>query len=124
MISPWYSYGQTMISEVSPLSQMFLFFALFSIVGKTSAFIGPFVSDAIIQDAGGNNNVCFAFLLALGCVGLVLLWLIDMPEARRQCDAFIAAEEKRGAFEVQLDVHEEQLVKEEYNRLNVASNSV
>lgn len=32
MVCPWYAYSQTMISEVSPLPQMFLFFALFSVV--------------------------------------------------------------------------------------------
>jgi len=100
MISPWYSYGQTMISEVSPLSQMFLFFSLFSIVGKTSAFIGPFISSAIIDDAGGNNNMAFAFLLALGSVSMILLWLVDVPKARQECDAFVAAEERRGAFKL------------------------
>jgi len=29
MVCPWYAYSQTMIAEVSPLPQMFLFFALF-----------------------------------------------------------------------------------------------
>jgi hypothetical protein len=77
-----------MIAEVSPLPQMyaprnaacalgyvadraagnrFLFFALFSVVGKTSAFVGPFVSSAIIDAADGNANMPFAFLFGL-CV--------------------------------------------------------
>lgn len=34
-------------------------------VGKTSAFIGPFVSSAIIDAADGNTNMPFAFLLGL-----------------------------------------------------------
>ncbi|KAK4997369.1 hypothetical protein LTR28_013997, partial [Elasticomyces elasticus] len=34
-------YSQTMISEVTPRGKEFLFFSLFSIIGKTSAFIGP-----------------------------------------------------------------------------------
>jgi MFS-type transporter involved in bile tolerance (Atg22 family) len=49
----------------------FLFFALFSVIGKTSAFIGPFVSSAIIDDANGNANMPFAFLFGL-CVLLPL----------------------------------------------------
>ena len=36
-----------MISEVVPVGYEYLFFALFSITGKTSAFIGPFVTSAI-----------------------------------------------------------------------------
>lgn len=69
----------------------FLFFALFSVVsktatyatlccldrrrvlqvGKTSAFIGPFVSSAIITASGNNDSMPFAFLFALyvsGCL--------------------------------------------------------
>jgi len=34
-------------------------------VGKTSAFIGPFVSSAIITASGSNNNMPFAFLFGL-----------------------------------------------------------
>lgn len=34
-------------------------------VGKTSAFIGPFVSSAIITASGNNNNMPFAFLFGL-----------------------------------------------------------
>lgn len=76
-----------MIIEVTPLPQMcassftvvndahinnrFLFFALFSIVGKTSAFIGPLVSSAIITASGNNDNMSFAFRLR--CVPSVSL---------------------------------------------------
>lgn len=63
----------------------FLFFALFSVVrvadsilcheavtqslvpqvGKTSAFIGPLVSSAIITASNNNDNMPFAFLFGL-----------------------------------------------------------
>lgn len=62
----------------------FLFFALFSIVskgdgqfvggtdpkslsqvGKTSAFVGPIVSSAIIDNSGGNVNMSFTFLFSV-----------------------------------------------------------
>ncbi|KAF7973915.1 hypothetical protein HWV62_13964 [Athelia sp. TMB] len=83
MVCPYYAYSQTLIAEVSPPPQMFLFFALFSVVGlcpyiiplrvtdltqvgKTSSFVGPFVSSAIIS-ASGNTNMPFAFLFGL-CV--------------------------------------------------------
>lgn len=111
MVCPWYAYSQTMISEVSPLPQMYVFVAWFNVlrirygvpdhrylgsyfllcspsyvklffpsiagckrltwycfleqIGKTSAFIGPFVSEAIITASGNNNNMPFAFLFAL-----------------------------------------------------------
>ncbi|KAJ7227453.1 MFS general substrate transporter [Mycena pura] len=98
MVCPWYAYSQTMISEVSPLPQMFLFFALFSVIGKTSAFIGPFVSSAIIT-AANNNNMPFAFLFGLGVFSTVFLLLVDMDKSRAECEAFVRAERERKAFE-------------------------
>ncbi|KAJ3778082.1 MFS general substrate transporter [Lentinula raphanica] len=98
MVCPWYAYSQTMISEVSPLPQMFLFFALFSVVGKTSAFIGPFVSSAIIESSS-NNNMPFSFLFALGMFSMVFLWLVDVPQSRVECEEFVKAESRRKAFE-------------------------
>ncbi|KAF8183910.1 MFS general substrate transporter [Pholiota molesta] len=100
MVCPWYAYSQTMISEVSPLPQMFLFFALFSVVGKTSAFIGPLVSSAIITASGNNDNMPFAFLFALGVASTVFLWMIDVDKSRTECDEFVLAEGKRKAFNV------------------------
>ncbi|KAI0303673.1 MFS general substrate transporter [Multifurca ochricompacta] len=87
MVCPWYAYSQTMISEVSPVPQIFLFFALFSVIGKTSAFIGPFVSEAIIS-ASGNNNMPFAFLFGL----TIFLFLVKVEKSRIECEEFVAAE--------------------------------
>jgi hypothetical protein len=75
----------------------FLFFALFSVIGKTSAFIGPFVSSAII-DASDNTNMPFAFLFGLGMFSCIFLWFVDVPKARLECQAFVAAERDRRAF--------------------------
>ncbi|EGN98810.1 hypothetical protein SERLA73DRAFT_181460 [Serpula lacrymans var. lacrymans S7.3] len=99
MVCPWYAYSQTMISEVSPLAQMFLFFALFSVVGKTSAFIGPLVSSAIITAADNNNNMPFAFLFGLGTISTVFLYLVDVKKSRIECDDFVKAEARRELFE-------------------------
>ncbi|KIK95280.1 hypothetical protein PAXRUDRAFT_141029 [Paxillus rubicundulus Ve08.2h10] len=98
MVCPWYAYSQTMISEVSPLPQMFLFFALFSVVGKTSAFIGPLVSSAIITASGNNNNMPFAFLFGLGTISTIFLYLVDVKKSRVECEEFVEAEANREAF--------------------------
>ncbi|KAH7930161.1 MFS general substrate transporter [Leucogyrophana mollusca] len=98
MVCPWYAYSQTMISEVSPLPQMFLFFALFSVVGKTSAFIGPLVSSAIITASDNNNNMPFAFLFGLGTVSTVFLYFVDVKKSRVECEEFVKAEADRKAF--------------------------
>ncbi|KAF5339253.1 hypothetical protein D9758_013320 [Tetrapyrgos nigripes] len=99
MVCPWYAYSQTMISEVSPLPQMFLFFALFSVVGKTSAFIGPFVSSAIISAADNNDNMPFAFLFGLGVFSTIFLYFVDVDKSRIECEEFVKAEEARQLFD-------------------------
>ncbi|CAO3697182.1 unnamed protein product [Umbelopsis ramanniana] len=90
-VCPWYSYSQTMISEVVPKGKEFLFFALFSIIGKTSSFIGPFVSSAII-DRSGNDNMPFAFLLGLGVLSSFLLMMVDVKKSRRECKEYLEKE--------------------------------
>ncbi|KAG2173078.1 hypothetical protein INT44_007051 [Umbelopsis vinacea] len=90
-VCPWYSYSQTMISEVVPKGKEFLFFALFSIIGKTSSFIGPFVSSAII-DRSGNDNMPFAFLLGLGIASSFLLIMVDVKKSRIECKEYLEKE--------------------------------
>ncbi|KAI0255030.1 MFS general substrate transporter [Lactifluus subvellereus] len=89
MICPWWAYGQTMISEVAPLSQMS--------VGKASALTGPIVSEAIIS-ASGNNNMPFAFLFGFGTFGTIFLFMVDVKKSRVECDEFVAAEAACNAF--------------------------
>lgn len=91
-VCPWYSYSQTMISEVTPRGKEFLFFSLFSIIGKTSSFIGPFLSSAIIDDTG-NNSSPFYFLFALSVASfLVLLFFVDVKKSRVEQAAFLERE--------------------------------
>ncbi|KAK3712933.1 hypothetical protein LTR37_008818 [Vermiconidia calcicola] len=95
-VCPWYSYSQIMISEVTPRGKEFLFFSLFSIVGKTSSFIGPLVSSAIIDAAGGDpnaNSTPFYFLFALSCVSFIfLLSFVDVKKSRIEQEGFLDRE--------------------------------
>ncbi|EMC92680.1 hypothetical protein BAUCODRAFT_142258 [Baudoinia panamericana UAMH 10762] len=91
-VCPWYSYSQTMISEVTPRGKEFLFFSLFSIIGKTSSFIGPLVSSAII-DRSGNNSTPFYFLFALSVVSFAfLLFFVDVAKSRVEQAQFLERE--------------------------------
>jgi hypothetical protein len=92
MTACWGSYSTTMISEVVPAPKAFMFFALFSTVGKTSSFIGPFVTSAIINRAGGNASVAYWFLVAMGIVGWVALWFVDTDEAKRDNERYLQTE--------------------------------
>ncbi|MCJ1311770.1 hypothetical protein MMC25_005443 [Agyrium rufum] len=98
-VCPWYSYSQIMISEVTPRGKEFLFFSLFSIIGKTSAFIGPLVSSAIIDDTitdanpTGNNNSPFYFLFGLAVFSFLgLWWFVDLKKAKIEQEIFLETE--------------------------------
>ncbi|CAD6590659.1 MAG: hypothetical protein ASARMPRED_004955 [Alectoria sarmentosa] len=94
-VCPWYSYSQIMISEVTPRGKEFLFFSLFSIIGKTSSFIGPLVSSAIIDASPhGNNSTPFYFLFGLSCLSAAfLVMFLDLKKSRVEQEKFLAEEE-------------------------------
>ena len=98
-VCPWYSYSQIMISEVTPRGHDFLFFSLFSIIGKTSSFIGPLISSAIIDASPeGNSSTPFYFLFALSVVSFGVLALgLDLEKSRGEQRRFL--EGKRGLVE-------------------------
>jgi len=86
-----------MISEVTPRGKEFLFFSLFSIIGKTSSFIGPIVSSAIIDATpSGNESTPFYFLFALSLVSFLGLsvW-VDLKKSREEQEAFLKTEERK-----------------------------
>ena len=85
-----------MISEVTPRGKEFLFFALFSIMGKTSAFIGPIVSSAIIDASPtGNNSLPFYFLFGISLASFCLLaFFVDLKKSRIEQEAFLAEERR------------------------------
>ncbi|ORX39156.1 putative autophagy protein [Kockovaella imperatae] len=89
----WGSYNISMITEVVPAPKMFLFFALFSAVGKTSGFIGPLVTSYIIEAAGGNTNVAFVFLTGVGLLGVYFLSCVDTDQAKIDNAEFLRREE-------------------------------
>lgn len=89
-MAAWASYQIAFLAEVVPAPKAYLFFALFNTVGKTSGFIGPFVSSAITTAAGGNTNMSFIFLFAMGLVGFIVLLFVDVDKAKldsQQCES-------------------------------------
>lgn len=63
-------------------------------MGKTSAFIGPIVSSAIIDASpNGNNSLPFYFLFGLTALALVLLlFFLDLKKSRKEQAEFLAKE--------------------------------
>ncbi|KAK6395812.1 hypothetical protein LTR65_010833 [Meristemomyces frigidus] len=65
---------------------------MIGIIGKTSSFIGPLVSSAIIDDTG-NNSTPFYFLFALSLVSfLFLLFFVDVKKSRVEQVEFLERE--------------------------------
>ncbi|EGX93234.1 autophagy protein (Atg22), putative [Cordyceps militaris CM01] len=105
----WGSYQITMISEVVPAPKAFLFFALFNCVGKTSGFIGPFISSAIIERAHGETSAAYWFLFAMGSVGCVALWFVDTDKAKRDNARYLEREAAEFYSERQMrELHQEK----------------
>ncbi|KAF7715953.1 Uncharacterized protein PECH_004624 [Penicillium ucsense] len=96
-VCPWYSYSQIMISEVTPRGHEFLFFSLFSIIGKTSSFIGPLVSSAIIDASPtGDNSAPFYFLFALSVVSFgIMAFGVDLRKSQVEQEKFLQDKKKR-----------------------------
>lgn len=86
-----------MISEVTPRGHEFLFFSLFSIIGKTSSFIGPIVSSAIIDASPpGQVSTPFYFLFALSIVSFAMLfWGLDLDKSREEQEEFLQDKARR-----------------------------
>lgn len=86
-----------MISEVTPRGHEFLFFSLFSIIGKASSFIGPIVSSAIIDASPpGQVSTPFYFLFALSLLSfLMLFWGLDLEKSRKEQEKFLLDKTRR-----------------------------
>ena len=95
-----------MISEVTPRGHEYLFFSLFSIIGKTSSFIGPIVSSAIVDaDPSHSSSTPFYFLFSLSLVSFVFLfWFVDLKKSRVEQTKFL---------------QEEKIAKEEMGRVSL-----
>jgi MFS-type transporter involved in bile tolerance (Atg22 family) len=80
-----------MISEITPRGHEFLFFSLFSVIGKTSSFIGPLVSSAIIDaDPSHNSSSPFYFLFGLSVIScFVLVFFVDLRKSQVEQEQFL-----------------------------------
>ncbi|KXL42006.1 MAG: hypothetical protein FE78DRAFT_155351 [Acidomyces sp. 'richmondensis'] len=113
----WGSYQVTMISEVVPAPKAFMFFALFNTVGKTSGFIGPFISSAIIERANGQTSACYWFLFAMGSVGAITLWFCDTDKAKtdiakyleREAEEYYSQEQREEAKRTEVEEDAEKI---------------
>ena len=96
-MAAWSSYQVAFLSELIPAPKAYLFYALFNTVGKTSSFIGPFISSAITERTNGNTNASFWFTFAMGLTGWIILWFVDPKKAKLdnvRCECFLFPKER------------------------------
>jgi hypothetical protein len=118
-MAAWASYQIAFLAEVVPTPKAYLFFALFNTVGKTSGFVGPFVSSAITTAAGGNTNMSFIFLFSMGLIGFIVLLFVDVDKAKLdnvQCKFEAMSDEYHADFALDLEKEAKELYSDAQRR--------
>lgn len=91
--APFTACSATMLSDVIPHGKEYAFFALYSLVNKSTAWIGPIISGVII-DRTGSTWTAFPFSLALTVVGMAFIASVNVEKAKKQCDQWNLAQAK------------------------------
>ncbi|KAI9736358.1 MAG: hypothetical protein M1834_001244 [Cirrosporium novae-zelandiae] len=86
-----FSYGQAFMAELVPRGREYMFFSLLGIVSKGSAWIGPIVSSAIVDD-NGNEWTAFPWVAAMIFVPWVAIFFIDEGKSRKECGEYLKRE--------------------------------
>ncbi|KAH8897631.1 MFS general substrate transporter [Thozetella sp. PMI_491] len=86
-----FSYGQAFMAELVPRGREYMFFSLLGIVSKGSAWIGPIVCSAIV-DQNGNQWTAFPFVAALVLVPTIGIFFISVEKSRKECADYLARE--------------------------------
>ncbi|KAF8321694.1 hypothetical protein DL93DRAFT_2163290 [Clavulina sp. PMI_390] len=84
----YYSFSQTMMSELSPRNYEYLLFGLFSLTNRSSSVIGPNVIQAIIDRSNGNNWMGYPFLFALSVIATIVICFVDLDQGRKDATGF------------------------------------
>jgi MFS-type transporter involved in bile tolerance (Atg22 family) len=88
MVSPFYAFSATMLSDIIPKGREVTYFAIYSLVSNSTAWIGPIISGVII-DRTGNTWTGFPFSLSLSVVGFILISCVNVPKAQKQCEEYV-----------------------------------
>lgn len=87
-VAPFYAFAATMLSDICPKGREVTFFAIYALVSKSTAWIGPIVSGVII-DRTGNTWKGFPFSLSLTVVGFVCICFVDVEKGKKQCERYV-----------------------------------
>lgn len=88
LVSPFYAFSATMLSDIIPKGREVTFFAIYSLVSNSTAWVGPIVCGVII-DKTGNTWTGFPFSLSLSVVGFALICCVNVKKAQGQCEEWV-----------------------------------
>lgn len=90
-VAPFYAFSATMLSDLCPKGREVTFFAIYALVGKSTAWIGPIVSGVII-DRSGSIWMGFPFSLALTATGYALICFVNVKKGQEECEAWVLSD--------------------------------
>ncbi|KAI8606875.1 hypothetical protein BC830DRAFT_1087446, partial [Chytriomyces sp. MP71] len=83
----------TYLSDLIPNSKAYLFFGLFGIMNKASAFVGPLVNFLITVVSHGNSDyIAFIPCTILSLAGFIMIQVTNPAKGRSDVLAFEEAE--------------------------------
>jgi MFS-type transporter involved in bile tolerance (Atg22 family) len=86
--APFTAFSATMLSDLCPKGREVTFFALYSLVNKSTAWIGPIISGVII-DRTGSTWDGFPFALGMSVVGFALICFVDVKKGQQECEEYV-----------------------------------
>ncbi|KAF3395455.1 Autophagy-related protein 22 [Talaromyces pinophilus] len=86
--APFTAFTATMLSDLCPKGREVTFFSLYSLVSKSTAWIGPIISGVII-DRTGSTWKGFPFALGMSVVGFALICLVDVKKGQEECERYV-----------------------------------
>ncbi|KAI9304960.1 autophagy-related protein 22-like protein [Cunninghamella echinulata] len=101
--APIWAWQNTFLAELVPKGKENLFFGLFGVVNKGSAWIGPIIIGAITEKTS-NIYIGWAVILAFFVLGLVFLYFVDVQKAKLDIENYyreVEQEELANALKAQ-----------------------
>ncbi|CAO3587310.1 unnamed protein product [Absidia cylindrospora] len=97
--APIWAWQNTMLAELVPKGKENLFFGLFGIVNKGSAWVGPVIIGALTEKTD-NMYTGWAVVLVFYVVGLAILFFVDIEKAKLDIEKYYEEVEREEAAAV------------------------
>ncbi|KAJ3231230.1 hypothetical protein HDU81_003923 [Chytriomyces hyalinus] len=96
--APFWALQNTYLTDLIPAKKSYLFFGLFGIMSKCSAFVGPLVNFLITAVAGGNADyIAFIPCTIISIIGFVMIQYTNPEKGRADVVKFEEEEREREA---------------------------